>query len=173
MIIFGIGAAILALGGLGVAYVLGAGAVGKNAKNRNQVVPGVKTNAPASWAGAHEPEAKLHRRLRDAVAALHTIAGKDDTMQSLIDRVERDAVDLDNQLVATSQLASTHRERALSNVSNAVENLEEIAAQVVDRSATNSDRSIQDQLDDLAVRMESMRLARDEVDEVDRRWQAE
>ncbi len=35
----------------------------------NEVVPGVPTSAPKAWAGAHTPEARLHRRLRDAVMA--------------------------------------------------------------------------------------------------------
>ena len=36
----------------------------------NQLMPGRPTRAPRSWAVSHDPEARLHRRLRDAMAAL-------------------------------------------------------------------------------------------------------
>lgn len=42
------------------------------------LIPGVPTNAPASWAGSHDPEARMHRRLRDALAALRANRDFDD-----------------------------------------------------------------------------------------------
>ena len=36
----------------------------------NELIPGVRSVAPTSWAGSHEPEARLHRRLIQALDAL-------------------------------------------------------------------------------------------------------
>ncbi len=41
--------------------------VQEEVRAQGQIVPGAASTAPASWAGAHTPEAKLHRRLGDAV----------------------------------------------------------------------------------------------------------
>ena len=43
----------------------------------NQLMPGHPTRAPSSWAVSHDPEARLHRRLRDAMAALHAVDAMD------------------------------------------------------------------------------------------------
>lgn len=168
---------ILVLGVLGVCaiggvYALGATAVGRNNKKQNQVVPGVDSNAPANWAGAHSLEAKLHRRIRDAVAGLHSIAGDDPSMATTIATVDKDALDLDNQLVAATMLAPRFKETAMVELEGAVAQLEEITSHAVSRSARTSERSVGEQLDDLAIRLESMRLARAEVDDADRRGQA-
>lgn len=169
-----LGAIIAVVGSVTVAgsFVVGAAAVSRNNKKRNQVVPGVSSDAPASWSGSHEPEAVLHRRIRDAVAGLHSIAGNDTSMKSTIESVDKDALDLDRQLIATSLLAPRFKPEALAELAEAVDQLEEITAQAVGRSARSSERSIGEQLDNLSDRLESMRMARAEVDEADRRGQA-
>lgn len=164
-------AALAATAAVGVAFVVGAGAVSRSSKDRNQVVPGVVSNAPASWAGSHDPEAKLHRRIRDAVAGLHSIAGDDPAMTDTISSLHEDALDIDHQLIAASLLAPRFKEQALEELDGAVSQLEEISAQAVGRSTRTTERSIREQLDDLADRLKSMRLARAEVDEADRRGQ--
>src|SRR6476661_5572682 len=71
----------------------------------NQLIPGRPTLAPRSWAVSHEPEARLHRRLRDAMAALHA-ADSLDTGSTIVLRadLEQTTIDLDDHLVAVSQL---------------------------------------------------------------------
>ena len=66
MITFLLVAAVAAIVGFGVALTVRSR---KDFAEQNEVVPGVASPAPASWAGAHTPEAKLHRRLKEAVAA--------------------------------------------------------------------------------------------------------
>src|SRR3954454_9310625 len=50
----------------------------KSYAQANEVVPGRATKAPAEWAGAHTPEARMHRRLRDAVDALRANPAMED-----------------------------------------------------------------------------------------------
>ncbi len=160
-----------AAGAAAVGLAVGAGAISKNNKERNEVVPGVTSEAPANWAGSHEPEAKLHRRLRDAIAGIRSIAGNDPSMSDTISSLQEDALDIDHQLVAASLLAPRFKEQALNDLAEAVEQLEEIAAQAVGRSTRTSERSVREQLNDLSDRLKSMRLARAEVDEADRQGQ--
>lgn len=87
----------------------------------NQVTAGRPTLAPPSWALSHEPEARLHRRLRDAVAALGA-PGATETGTTLMLRVdlEQGAADLDDHLVAISRLPPADRTAALQTVTAAV-----------------------------------------------------
>ncbi len=172
LVIFGL-VVVAAAVAVGTLFVAGAAAVARNNRKRNQVVPGIESKAPANWSGAHELEAVLHRRIRDAVAGLNTIAGDDPSMASTIASVERDALNLDNQLVAAALLAPRFKHKALEELADAVAQLEEITATAVGRSARSSSRSVKDQLDDLAIRLESMQLARAEVDEADKQGRTE
>ncbi len=64
--------AIVAIAGVGA---LAAGAVALALKSKRdykaagEIVPGEASSAPEHWAGAHSPEAKLHRRLVAAAAS--------------------------------------------------------------------------------------------------------
>ena len=91
----------------------------------NQVSAGRPTLAPPSWALSHDPEARLHRRLRDAVAALATVSTVE-TGTSLILRVdlEQGAADLDDHLVAISRLPPADRAARLQTAAAAVECIE-------------------------------------------------
>ena len=53
------------LAAVGVAAALAVSA-GRRLAKAHQAVPEVATPAGAGWAGAHSPEARLHRRLGDA-----------------------------------------------------------------------------------------------------------
>lgn len=162
---------LLIAAGIGTAVAVGAAAVSKNNKKRNEVVPGITSPAPANWSGSHDPEAKLHRRVRDAVTGLHAIAGHDPAMAATIGKVNEEALAIDQQLVAVSLIAERFRAPTLETLTGAVEDLEEITAQAVGRSARTSELSVGDQLNDLSDRLEAMRLARVEVEEADRQGQ--
>lgn len=98
----------------------------------NEVVPGVPSRAPASWAGDHTPEARLHRRLRDAVAALPP---RDDlTRFEARASLEQHALSVDDQLVAVAALPERVRGEQLALVVAAVDALE---AGVVALTASN------------------------------------
>lgn len=98
----------------------------------NEVVPGVPTSAPKAWAGAHNPEARLHRRLRDAVTALRANAALDDpALTSVRDLIQDEALAIDERLVAAAALPSRVRAEPLRQVGKAVDAIEATVADVV------------------------------------------
>ncbi|MQY17318.1 hypothetical protein NRB20_03810 [Nocardia sp. RB20] len=98
----------------------------------NQIVPGMPSNAPASWAGSHDPEARLHRRLRDAIRALHGVNAYDTASSvNLRAGLEQSAMAIDNHLIAVATLPRPHRDQALPDATAAVEAVEAGVAQYV------------------------------------------
>lgn len=152
---------------LAVVAMLAAAAViarrGAAAQRRdNEVVPGVPTGAPISWAGAHTEEARLHRRLRDAVRALRAAPGGAD--ESMRASLEHEAVEVDRRLVAVAALGGTARSEALGDVAAAVDALERTVA-----SAVTSTRGLgQPVVEELAERLRALEEARAELDEAER-----
>ena len=91
----------------------------------NQVVPGTATRAPAEWAGAHSPEARLHRRLRDAVGALRANPAMEDAwMLEARVSLEQHALAVDERLVAVAALPERVRAEPLATVAAAVDAVE-------------------------------------------------
>ncbi|MFG3524182.1 hypothetical protein ACGF5S_28280 [Nocardia nova] len=87
----------------------------------NQVVPGTATRAPTAWARSHEPEARLHRRLRDAMTALRAVTAYDTAATvTLRADLEQSALALDDHLVAISMLHSDARTAQLAQTERAV-----------------------------------------------------
>ena len=98
----------------------------------NQVVPGTSTRAPAEWAGAHTPEARLHRRLRDAVEALRANPAMEDAfMMDARVSLEQQALAVDERLIAVAALPDGVRAEPLASVGAAVDALETAVAAVV------------------------------------------
>lgn len=121
---------LLAFAGLTIATVMVAGRSQQRALNRdNHVIPGRPTHAPRSWAVAHDPEARLHRRLRDAMRALHA-ANAIDTGSTIALRadLEQTALDVDDHLVAVAQLTSVHKGDLLQTITKTVESIEAAVA---------------------------------------------
>ena len=97
----------------------------------NVVVPGTSTKAPAAWAGAHTPEARLHRRLRDAVAAVRANPAMEDAfMMDARVSLEQQALAVDERLIAVAALPEGVRAEPLASVSAAVEAVEAAVAQL-------------------------------------------
>ncbi|RMI32257.1 hypothetical protein [Nocardia stercoris] len=157
--------ALLVLAGGVVAVVF---AIARGQKQQltsdNQVVAGTPSRAPLSWAGSHDPEPRLHRRLRDAMKALHAVNAYD-TAASLGLRValEQQALALDDNLVAISALPQPHRERQLPEATRAVEAIEAGVAQYAtaatkpDAAALDADLAlVQARVDDAALIQRSL-----------------
>ena len=132
--------ALFVLGG--IALVGGAVLLAVRSKSAyeqaNQLVPGRPSAAPASWAGSHDPAARLHRRLRDALAALRANQAFDDD-GSLLDlrvELEHQAEVIDERLVAADSLAPGVRERPLEDLAGDVALLEQAVADLVTLSAS-------------------------------------
>lgn len=130
----------------------------------NQIVPGVKTNAPKAWAGAHSPEARMHRRLRDAVAAMQENASLDDpAMAPVRAAIEEQAIGVDERLIAAAALPKQHREEPLRQVDKAVHAIESAVAGVVELRGPSMG-AIEQGLDDVRARMLNVEAARAELD---------
>jgi hypothetical protein len=121
----------------------------------NELIPGRPTRAPRSWAVSHDPEAQLHRRLRDAMAAMAAVNAMD-TGSTVVLRadLEQTAIQLDEQLVAAAQLTPPQRQELLQTITATVESVEAAvgryaaAATMPDTSALEADvATVQRQLD--------------------------
>jgi hypothetical protein len=113
-----------------------AGRSRKEFKDANVVVPGRPTPAPGSWAGSHDPEARLHRRRRDAMTALRANQSFDDDGGLLDLRVdlEQQALALDERLVAVAALPEASKGQALFDIESAVAMVESAVASLATRS---------------------------------------
>ena len=98
----------------------------------NEVIPGVATKAPKAWAGAHSVEARLHRRLRDSMTALRANPTLDEpALVDVREALQREALAIDDQLVAAAALPPRVRDEPLRQVTTAVESVEAAVAEVV------------------------------------------
>lgn len=134
-----------------------------------QLIPGVPTSAPASWAGSHDPEARLHRRLRDALVALRANQVFDHSGALLDMRVEleQQAIEVDEQLVATAALPLSMRGEPLDRLTEAVVSIEKAVADLAGESASTVAIRLEAVLDDLRARTSTVAQARAALDEID------
>lgn len=132
-------AVVVVVAGAAGAYLL-ASKSRKSYLEANQVIPGRPSRAPASWAGSHDPEAVLHRRLRDAMAALRANQAFDDDGGLLDVRVELEeqALAIDDELVAVAALPRLHRHEPLAKVTEAVNTIETAVAELASRSVVEA-----------------------------------
>ena len=119
-----------------VAAVVAATVVVRNGKREyaraNEVVPGTATRAPAEWAGAHTPEARLHRRLRDVVEALRANPAMEDAwMLEARVSLEQHALAVDDRLIAVAALPERVRTEPLAGVAAAVDAVELALASMI------------------------------------------
>ena len=112
----------------------------------NEVVPGAATRAPAEWAGAHTPEARLHRRLRDAVEALRTNPAMEDAwMLDARVSLEQHALAVDERLIAVAALPERVRAEPMAGVAAAVDAVEVAVASMATAGPEPERRSSLDQ----------------------------
>ncbi|WP_436795114.1 hypothetical protein [Actinospongicola halichondriae] len=153
-----LGICILAVGG----YVALRNA--QDFSDANEVVPGVATKAPKGWAGAHSPEARLHRRLRDAILALQANASLDDpAMAPVRSSIEEQALGVDDKLIAAAALPKARREDPIRQVEQAVIAIEGAVASVVDLRGPSM-TAIDQGLADVQARMRNVEAARAELE---------
>ncbi len=156
-----------------VAVIAGAAAIAFRSKRSfvesNEIVPGTATRAPTSWAGAHSPEAKLHRRLRDAVLAVRaepTLTDPGSPGSRAI--LEQAALDIDDRLIAAAALPATHRDAAIGAVEPAVVALEDaIAKLAAPAGAATSQQALDDAIGAVQSRLIALAEARAELDQFD------
>ncbi|MGA9278816.1 hypothetical protein [Ilumatobacter sp.] len=166
---------ITALLVLSIAVVIGFGVVlavrsTGEFREQNEVVPGTRSPAPSSWAGAHSREAKLHRRLGAAVKGAHenprlVELGLAPQMRS----IDAEALAIDERLVAAAALPAAHRDAAIDPLEEHVVALEATIADMV-TSITVADSKVQlEQAVSAAdVKLQALAEARAEVERIDR-----
>lgn len=159
--------AVVAVVGFGVALAVRSK---QEFAKQNEVVPGKKSPAPASWAGAHSREAKLHRRLGDAVkGARENPRFVELGLAAQMNSIEAEALAIDERLVAAASLPAAHRDGAIDQLESHVDELEStIAAMVTGITVADSKELLEQAVSAADIRLEALAKARAEVEQVDR-----
>jgi len=137
---------------------------------QNQVVPGRPSPAPASWAGAHSREAKLHRRLGDAVQGAHANPRFVELgLAAQMQVIDAEAMAIDERLVAASALPAAHRDAAIDPLEANVVQLETtIADMVTSISVADSKEQLEQAVSAADLKLQALAAARAEVEMIDR-----
>jgi hypothetical protein len=98
----------------------------------NRVSPAVRSAAPLHWLWSMTKPARLHRRLRTAVALIHLAPSRRaDRVVLSVDELrcdlEHQAVQLDQHLVVASRHPRSHRRGLLNNLEGQVIEVEQLA----------------------------------------------
>jgi len=137
---------------------------------QNQVVPGRSSPAPASWAGAHSREARLHRRLGDAVRGAHANPRFVELgLAAQMRAIDAEAMAIDERLVAAAALPAAHRDGAIDPLEANVVQLEAaIADMVTSISVADSKQQLEEAVSAADLRLQALAEARAEVERIDR-----
>ncbi len=120
----------MALAGLGLAIVRW------RLARSNRVSPAVRSPAPLRWLWSMAKAARLHRRLRTAVALIHLSPSKraDRGVTLSVDELRRDleyqAVQLDQHLVVASRHPRSHRRGLLTSLEAQVVEVETLSVRL-------------------------------------------
>ncbi|MFT3663088.1 MAG: hypothetical protein QM809_17485 [Gordonia sp. (in: high G+C Gram-positive bacteria)] len=97
-----------------------------------ELYPGHDTSGvPESWARGHDPEARLHRRMRESLAALR---GSPDVDVAYLDtrvQLELAAGELDRRLIASALLRVEQKQQFLDRAETAVRSLESVTSTMI------------------------------------------
>jgi hypothetical protein len=157
--------AVAAAAAGGAAIAIGAQRVKQNTQRGQQISPGTPSAVPLGWAGAHTPEAKLHRRLGQAMSGLRAATEDDVLVMANVEVVEREALKIEQQLVGASRMADRLKGPTIAQLGAAVDQIENVSAQLIQRSSELSAGDVQTQLAELSERLELLDQARAELDQ--------
>lgn len=136
---------------------------------QNQVVPGRRSPAPASWAGAHSREAKLHRRLGDAVkGARENPRFIELGLAAQMNALDAEAMAIDERLVAAASLPAAHRDAAIDPLETHVVALEAAVAEMVTSiTVADSKEQLEAAVSAADIKLHALAAARAEVEAID------
>ena len=159
--------AVAAIVGFGVALAVRSK---REFGEQNQVVPGVTSPAPASWAGAHTREAKLHRRLGDAVKGAHANPRFVELgLAAQMRAIDAEAMAIDERLVAAAALPASHRDAAIDALEANVIQLESVIAETVTSiTVADSRQQLEQAVSAADIKLQALAEARAEVELIDR-----
>ncbi len=158
---------VVAVVGFGVALAVRSK---KDFAEQNEVVPGRPSPAPASWAGAHSREARLHRRLGDAVKGAHENPRFVELgLAPQMAQIDAQAMAIDERLVAAANLPTSHKDAAIDAIEAHVIELEQTIADLVTGVTVSDSRAQLEQAVSAAdIRLQALAEARAIVEQVDR-----
>jgi hypothetical protein len=120
---------LVLLGAVGFAVAL-AGKGKRRAKEALGLSPALATDVPREWAGAHSPEAKMHRRLAAAAKSLSGQPLGDAVEIEKRVTVEQQILQLDEQLVAAAAVPGPKKTQLLAEIEPLVAAVESTVANV-------------------------------------------
>ncbi|MFK8023487.1 MAG: hypothetical protein AB8G26_05935 [Ilumatobacter sp.] len=158
---------VVAVVGFGVALAVRSR---KEFAEQNEVVPGTTSPAPASWAGAHSREARLHRRLGDAVkGARQNPRFVELGLAAQMQAIDAEALAIDERLVAAAALPASHKDAAIDQLEDHVVALETtIAEMVTSITVADSKQQLEAAVSAADIRLQALAEARAEVEAIDR-----
>jgi hypothetical protein len=159
-------ATVIAIVGFGIALTVRSK---QDFNDANEVVPGTKSAAPASWAGAHSPEAKLHRRLGEAVrGAQNNPRLVELGLAAQTKQLEAEALAIDERLVAAAGLPASHRTAAVAEFEPQVAALEDaVAALITSTTVSQSKELLEQAVSEADIKLQALAQARAEVEQLD------
>jgi hypothetical protein len=113
-----------------VGFVIALARKGKRQFAERTGGPGLAPNAPREWAGAHSPEAKLHRRLAAAARSLDAQPIGDAVAIEQRVTIEQQILQLDEQLVAVATVPGAAKADDLVELEKLVDSVERAVAQL-------------------------------------------
>lgn len=163
---------LLLLGAVGAIFAFGAALTIRSKRDfseANEVVPGVTSPAPASWAGAHSAEAKLHRRLGEAVrGARNNPRLVELGLAAQTKQIETEALAIDERLVAAAGLPASHRGDAVQALEEHVVALEAaVAALITSTTVGDSKELLSQAVSEADIKLQALAQARAEVEQLD------
>lgn len=119
-------AVVVVLTVVGFAVALARG--GKRQFEAQGAGPGLAVDAPREWAGAHSPEAKLHRRLATAARTLSAQPLGDAAAIERRVTIEQQILQLDQRLVAVAAVPGPDTAAGLKELESLVTSVERAVA---------------------------------------------
>ena len=144
-------------------------------RRRNRVVPDVASTAPLRWLTSPGKGARLHRRLRAAIATTRSAARRDrdagsteGAVAAIAAGLQRHAAALDRHIVVAAAAPRSQRRELLGALRPQVDQLEQLSARLARHVATTEvevPRLAHHPLplDDLEERLDALEDAREEV----------
>jgi hypothetical protein len=145
-------------------------------RRRNRISATTKTPAPVTWLVSPRAPARMHRRLRNALTSARiayspAVGEAHPQLPDLAHTLEREAVMMDELLVAASVSPRPHRRRSLQPLQAQVTEIERLAHQIAHTARRAGPAAIPQAangLRDVADQLEALRAAQQEVDHIDR-----
>lgn len=145
-------------------------------RKRNRLAAKVKTPAPTTWLVSPRSSARMHRRLRNALASARiayapAVGEAHPQLPDLAMSLEREAIITDQLLVAASTTPRSHRRQSLRPLQVQVTEIERLAQQIAHTARRAGPAAIPqaaDGLRDVADQLEALRAAQQEVEAIER-----